>query len=393
MDSGTFRLLIITENAETTRTLKIRAENTRLPGLSIDALPVESTLEQVGLKYTISFEPDAILIDLSQPKLLFEIVGLLHGKLPDAWLLAASEHTDPELIISIVRAGAREFLTKPISSEALGDALKRCRDEISKTKPTAMMGKLYGIAPAKEGIGATSLTVNLASATSRLDSSSSVALVDMNTPVGYAATYLDLHSEYDIGDALQSSLRLDTVLLKSFMTRKRELSVLPGLREIGGDFKIEPDAVNRLLRVAGETYSHVFVDLRHHPEDEIFDLTLSHCDSMILVVTPELPVLWRADRIMRSLQEKAGVEKIQIVVNRFRKNSEITEKEIEKVLKKKIYWSLPNDYRASTNSINTGEPVVSLNHSALAVNYVGFTRKLTGIKDTRRKDGFLKWFS
>jgi pilus assembly protein CpaE len=51
-------------------------------------------------------------------------------------------------------------------------------------------------------------------------------------------------------------------------------------------------------------------------------------------------------------------------------NDEIKETDIERVLSRKIYWKVPNNYFALMSAINKGVPVSSLNaNSNLAQNY------------------------
>jgi pilus assembly protein CpaE len=50
-------------------------------------------------------------------------------------------------------------------------------------------------------------------------------------------------------------------------------------------------------------------------------------------------------------------EKIRIIVNRFERNSEISLKEAEGSLNKKIMFSIPNAYKIAMNASNQGKPL------------------------------------
>jgi Flp pilus assembly CpaE family ATPase len=88
-------------------------------------------------------------------------------------------------------------------------------------------GALYCVTSAKGGAGATSVTLNLATALSELPETR-VAVLDLNSPVGDAAAYLNLSPRFTASDAMEAAGRLDGVLLESYMSRSNGLAVLPG---------------------------------------------------------------------------------------------------------------------------------------------------------------------
>ena len=51
------------------------------------------------------------------------VVAALIGELPDVRFLALSVSDDPDDVISLVRAGARGYVTKHISADELVDAI------------------------------------------------------------------------------------------------------------------------------------------------------------------------------------------------------------------------------------------------------------------------------
>jgi pilus assembly protein CpaE len=66
------------------------------------------------------------------------------------------------------------------------------------------------------------------------------------------------------------------------------------------------------------------------------------------------------------------------VLNRVTSKDTVDEKEIEKALGQKVYWKLPNNYKASIEAINQGKPLIAINNSALVDSYVKLAQQLTG---------------
>jgi DNA-binding NarL/FixJ family response regulator len=74
-------------------------------------------------------EPDVVLLDVHMPGGGgVEVIGQVAKQRPQQRFLALSVSDDPQDVIAVVRAGARGYVTKTITGEELGDAVRRVRD-------------------------------------------------------------------------------------------------------------------------------------------------------------------------------------------------------------------------------------------------------------------------
>jgi DNA-binding NarL/FixJ family response regulator len=89
-----------------------------------EAVDVESAVE--GIRHTV---PDVVLLDVHLPggggRAVIESVG---ARQPGVVFLALSVSDAAEDVIAVIRAGARGYVTKTISSDDLAAALLRVRD-------------------------------------------------------------------------------------------------------------------------------------------------------------------------------------------------------------------------------------------------------------------------
>ena len=70
--------------------------------------------------------PDIGLVALDQdPEKALRLVARLNEESPDCSILVVSSSTDGGLILKAMRAGAKEFLARPVQIEDLLDALGR----------------------------------------------------------------------------------------------------------------------------------------------------------------------------------------------------------------------------------------------------------------------------
>ena len=345
-----------------------------------DDLPTQNFLDA---------RPEIIIIDMQDPRAAIKALFILHGVLPDTWLYASAASTDPQLIIETMQAGAREFLAKPVSARSLSLAFGRYLDEKSRQRVEKTRGKLYCVTSAKGGSGATSVATNLAITVAGMPETR-VALIDLNSPVGDVAAYLNVKPQFSITEALASAPRMDPVLLETFMSKIHGISLLPGPQKYQPGNAPTSAALAKLLRVISQTFTHAFVDLPSSLEQEHLQTVTDMSDSVLVVLTPELPALWRTHRLVLFLSSAGCADRLRLIVNRDSRQYELSEREITRILNHPIYWRLPNNYASAIQAINTGKPIVSVNHSSLTGSYKQLAHELTGIPLSAKRRSLVK---
>jgi DNA-binding NarL/FixJ family response regulator len=89
-----------------------------------DAADVEAAIRLIR-----EVEPDVVLVDVHMPggggRAVIEAITATH---PDVRFLALSVSDAAEDVISVIRAGARGYVTKTISGDELADAIRRIAD-------------------------------------------------------------------------------------------------------------------------------------------------------------------------------------------------------------------------------------------------------------------------
>ena len=148
----------------------------------------------------------------------------------------------------------------------------------------------------------------------------------------------------------------------------------------------------KLLRVVSGSYSHTFIDLPSSLDQEILQVVTDASESVLVVMTPELPAVWRTHRLLNVLAGSGCGDRLRLILNRDSSRDEITEKEITRALNHPVYFRLPNNYTAAIQAINKGKPIVEVNHSSLAAGYRALAQELTGITFQKSRRGLLRLF-
>jgi pilus assembly protein CpaE len=389
MAAPQINVAIISPSMETQSMLRSLISETKLASVEMEVDQYCATFGDRSTRQIIDAQPQIVIIDMYDPKAAVRSLSILHLELPDAWFFVTSQAAESQAIIESMRAGAREFLSQPIEPNILTQAFARY---ITEHRPNQEAGKgvVYCITASKEGVGATSAAINTAVSIATLPETR-VALVDLNSP-GDVAAYLNLKPQYTVADAMAAAMKLDPVLLETFMNHVNGVAVLAGLREFQPMMLPGPEALSQMLQVITQSYTHTFIDLPATVDAEHLQALMEASAALLVVLTPELPTLWRTDRYLRFLGSVGSTEKLRLVLNRVTANDDIDEKAIEKALKYQVYWKLPNNYKALINSINSGKPLVTVNNSALVASFMKLAHQLTGRPENEKKNklfGFL----
>ncbi len=349
-----------------------------------------------SMRQLIDADPEVILVDIGESTAPLQIVQAVHTRLPNGRLLVISSIADPALIIELMRAGVREVLPSRLTQAALLEAFNRHISEkthaITHTQTRAKKkGKIYCITSAKQSSGATTIAINLAGIIAAR-SSQRTALIDLDRPLGDAAAYLNVKPNFTVSDALSAGHRLDSVLLESYMKSSHGFQLLAGFRKIGADRSLSADKLSQLLDVTERTFEHVIVDLPANLEEDQAKVIIRYSATIIVILTPDLPAIWRAERLLKYLTAFQASDKIRIVLNRSTRSDEITDRDIVRLLGSQLYSKLPNEYSACMRAINSGSLLETANSKHLSRAIAALAAEMAGLSEVESRRGLFGLF-
>lgn len=312
-----------------------------------------------GLRMIRGLEPDVVLLELpangGDP---LELVTATRAELPGAGIILSAHDPSPQLILSSMRAGANEFLTRPID---VGELDKAVDHLYRQTHHAAGSGRSRGTVLScfgtKGGVGTTTVAANLAVSLAQRDKK--VLLLDLNFQMGEAILHLDLPMKYSIADAVREE-NIDQASLRNIMIQHDSgvfLMVAAHRPEDGAD--VDKDQVVQLLGVLNTMFDYVVVDLGRQVDDRTIEV-LDISDRILMLTELTFPAV-RNTNLYLDLFRKldVGSHKSLLIVNRYHKKYEISIEDLEKTVEKSAYWVVPNDYKAVSAALDDGEPVVT----------------------------------
>ncbi len=367
--SNVLRLAIVDPDDSKREKLK-----SMLLGMDMIWLEAECSRYEFFSDVVAQTEPDIGLVAIdSDPEKGLDLVTRLTETSPNCAVLVVSSSKDGDLILRVLRAGAREYLNEPVRIEDLLAALGRIGERRlghGDKKPRG--SQVIAVAGAIGGVGATSVAVNLGCALAA-NPENSVALIDLDLCLGDADVFLDTIPDYTLVDVAQNVSRLDFALLKRSLAKHSSgMYLLPRPVQLEDTGLITPDDLQRVIGLLKATFTHLILDLSksYSPIDLV---ALEMANHILLVTQLDLPCLRNVVRLMMSFGEMGDIaEKVKILINRAGLESgQITLKKAEETIGKEIFWQLPNDYRTMVEVRNNGVPLIQQAPKAAITQSIG----------------------
>ena len=323
--------------------------------------------------------PDLVFLvgfDATEHQYIQEVEKLFLA-LPNAAIVALHPQAQPELLLSLMRAGVREVIVDS-APETLRQVIERAN---LRTKGTNVnLGRVFGFVSSKGGDGSTCIAANLAVALSQ-ELDTRVLAVDISLPFGDLDMYLTGHNHnQDLADISSQSDRLDQSLLDSMVHHLNPtLDLITSPATFDKIVHIEPERVSKLIQISTNYYDYILVDLGSSL-DQVGMWVLDHLDKLCVVSTPTLPSLRRAGQLLKLWKEfEKPMSRIEIILNRADTNAPISDTEIEKVLGRPINQRIPSDVEAAQKSILIGKPILQeAPKSKISKTIVDWAAHLTG---------------
>lgn len=280
---------------------------------------------------------------------------------PECGIIVVSGTSDGQLILRTIRAGAKEFISLPVSPDELVGAIDRVAKQRGTTPGEAPRdeGRVIAVCGATGGVGSTSLAVNMATILASRENSD-VVLMDLDMALGDTDVFLDMIPEYTLLDVTQNVARLDLAFLRKSLTKHDSgVYLLPRPVQLQDVSSISEHDLERVISLVGASFSHLIIDLSKSFNN--MDLAaLEAADDILFVTQLDLPCLRNTVRLLMSMEEYPGLrDKFKVVVNRVGLQSgQISLKKAQESIRDEIYWQIPNDYGTMVEVRNNGVPLL-----------------------------------
>jgi pilus assembly protein CpaE len=309
----------------------------------------------------------------------------IRTRAPKTKIVALHGTADPHWILESLRGGAAEFVQAPFS-ETLMPALARIVEARVENGSTRKKGRLLGFLSAKGGCGATTIACHVAVELQR-QTKSNVLMADFDLASGLTRFLMKASGDYSVVDAARNLSRLDASLWQGFLSPvKPGLSVLPAPLTVSHRDTPEEADFQDLLRFMRTQHDWCVIDLGRSLTS-VAEAALQEVDDLFLISTTEVIALHGLKSMARGLQDdQHNKHKLHVILNRAPKMMDITRDELEKILGRPLYATLPNDYPSLYESYAKGSLLPPGNR--LAQHFARLTSQIIGVEAAKPKRRF-----
>lgn len=340
-----------------------------------------------GVEKAKEHKPNIIIMDINMPDMDgIQATKLINEAVPTAAVIMMSVQNDPDYMRRAMLAGARNFLTKPISMDELYSTIRTVherykslaaqyaaaaqvtdlRQTMKSTSEGGRPGHIVLVYSPQGGAGTTTIATSLASGL--MKEGIRVLLVDADLQFGDIQAILNLPTQSTMVDLVEEVDDLDIDLFENIIaTHDSGLKVLlgPARPEFAEPILNRPHALAEILQKVSGNYDFIVVDTATTLDETLLAL-MDAATKVILVGVPTLPCV-KNIRFVLDLFDKLSYppDKAMLILNRVPEDRNlrritIAPERIEQYLKRPIVARIPADELFMLRAIQKAVPAVAL---------------------------------
>jgi len=274
-----------------------------------------------------------------------ELIRALLQRKPHLGVIGIGDEEDKEVILGVVRAGARDFVRVGSSRSEAHAAFQRVFESApSQSAAAPPVGKQTALLCSRPDIAASSFAVHLALRmveVARRDEK--VLMIDLGVPAADSLLYLDVEPSYTFVDAVRSVRRFDQTLIESAFSRDRSgLALLPLLDDPGQIRDVNANDMLALFSILKSHFSHTILYLGGLRSPDFLIQALAQADQVLLLADQSVANCSAAKRLLDDLKElNYPVRDIRLVLERYTDKLEPHADKVAELLGLELAAALP----------------------------------------------------
>lgn len=275
-------------------------------------------------------------------------------------LIALTENHEFDLARSWLVAGAKDVIVLPKEASRFKQLISKTREQYQFQKETEHgigTGEVHAFYSAKGGSGKTLLSAIAAQSLS-IHHESKVILIDLNAQFGNIDVIFGVQPFRSYYDLIPVIGEMDIRHIQNVSTIHQETKVtlLTGPANPAKSENLPDELIGKMIRVARNHFDYVILDLPSAMNNMTFT-GLNDATHIHYIITPD-SLGMRAYQYTEDLFERFQIGRgkdLSLIINRYHAKSELTKKDIEKIVHKESKGKFSADYFAIQPFINMGQ--------------------------------------
>jgi len=304
-------------------------------------------------------------------------IKMLHDRAPQLPIYVASADQSIDTMRAVLGAGATDFLSIPLNPVEFGKALLKFTQRPVATSTSDVQGEIITVYGARGGLGATTLTVNLAVKMASL-TASKVGIVDLDLQRGDVGTFLNLTASQSLASMASTTSEIDHMFLESVLTRHPSgVYVLPAPTDLEEADLVTREHVVAAIDLLRSQFRYSLIDTPRMLTDATL-AAFENSDRILLLTDLSIPGIRAGQRIMDLLTRvDIPTDRVDVLLTVPGK-SEVKVEDATRAIGKPPFVTMPRDELTATEAMNAGTPLNGTRDSVLSQSIVDLASKLTG---------------
>lgn len=350
--------------------------------LEVTLVPAAGTAEEVVARIEAQPRFDIIFCEIDS-RSLSERATLIERMLERHWqtpVVGLGAEDNPEWVLAAMRAGARDFFVLGRDDETLsvqiGRLLRRTGNAAAGPAGAGRSGKLYAVLAGHPHESIAFLGEHMALAlVEAAQAGERVVLVDLATPAGAAAIFLNMKQTYSVLDAINDAHRCDDTLVDTAFPRHSSgLYVLSLPEDLLGQPAFDLEQLSRLLQVLTGLFGYMVVTLDGHLPLPALAGIANRADRLLVLSDQSILRSRLNKHLLRAMRlEGCPLDRAGLVVDDYRRRLGLEPNNLAELFDLPLFATLQTEEPHRVVSMNSGEPLYTL---ARKDSYCSGVRKL-----------------
>jgi pilus assembly protein CpaE len=317
----------------------------------------------------VSASPYILFVDMSESgDPLNDINALAEVCEPGTVVIASGQVNDVRLYRDLVASGIQDYLLKPFSPDQAREAFAHAQLTLSGPRtPEHVVDRPHLVAAVigvRGGVGASTVASSLGWLLGE-NEGRSTALLDLDIHFGTGALAFDVEPGRGLTDAIENPSRIDGLFIERAMVKATEkLSVLSAEAPLNQPLLTDGSAFYQLQEELKTAFESTVLDLPRHMLIQHPHL-LHDTQSVVLVTELTLAAARDTIRMLSWLKANTPGATVTVVANRVVSGTgEISRKEFEDSIERKIDLAIPYDVKVFTQAAKLGKPLAEIAKSS-----------------------------
>lgn len=334
-----------------------------------------------------------VAIDENDANRALKVFAAIQKACPNSQLIGVAHRLSQDLLLSIMRAGARDCLVTGVDADTARDRIRRIADSAAQAPtaaPSAGRGDITLVVSASSIVDTRFFCQNFVAELNEYQAGKSILAMDSNSEAN-RTFYFDNLSRLTLDELISRGDSIDRSLVETALEEYRD-----GLRLLSGDIGSEllkGDAAADLYITISQLatlFDHMVIRVEPAHTGEWLRAIGANVNRIITVTHPVVDQVQATEKLLQEIKEWVAPECSRyVVVDGYEKRASLSLSDIEKTLDHKCDLALPLEWRYRLDAMNAGLPIANLLHkSTYHRSLGGFIRTCCAAGETRRKFTF-----